>query len=100
MSTDDEWEKWGKKDPYFGVLTDERFRRQNLTDEAKIYFFESGRSHIRHIFKVCRRHLDKNFNPKNVLDFGCGTGRLVIPFAEIAEHVVDIDVSDSMFSET
>lgn len=99
MSTDAEWEKWGKKDPYFAVLTHEKFRSQNLTDEAKIEYFESGRGHIRHVLEVCRRHLDPDFSPKRVLDFGCGTGRLVIPLAEIAEHVLGLDVSDSMLKE-
>ena len=99
MNTDVEWEKWGKKDPYFGVLSHEKFRNQNLTDETKIAFFESGRSHIRHVIEVCRRHLDQNFFPKRALDFGCGTGRLVIPLAEMAEHVVGLDVSESMLNE-
>ena len=42
MSTDTEWENWGKKDPYFGVLTNEKFRSQKLSDESRIEFFESG----------------------------------------------------------
>ena len=99
MNTDAEWEKWGKKDPYFGVIRQEEYRSQNLTEEAIIEFFESGRRDIRHVLEVCRRHLDQGFSPKRVLDFGCGTGRLVIPLAEIAEHVVGLDVSDSMLNE-
>jgi SAM-dependent methyltransferase len=99
MNTDVEWEKWGKRDPYFGVVTFDRFRNQNLTDEAKTEFFESGRSHIRHVLDVCRRYFDQDFSPKRALDFGCGVGRLVIPLAGIAEHVVGLDVSDSMLKE-
>lgn len=99
MNTDAEWEKWGKKDPYFGVITHEKYRSQNLTEDAIIEFFESGRRHIRHVIEVCRRHLDQDFAPKRVLDFGCGTGRHIIPLAEIAEHVVGLDVSDSMLNE-
>ncbi|MBE9169552.1 class I SAM-dependent methyltransferase [Pleurocapsales cyanobacterium LEGE 06147] len=99
MSTDTEWEKWGKRDPYFAVITHEKFRNRNLTKKIKAEFFESGKSHINHVLKVCRNHLDRDFSPKRVLDFGCGTGRLVIPLAEIAEHVVGIDVSGSMLKE-
>ncbi len=98
-NTDVEWEKWAKQDPYFGVITHEKFRSRNITEEAKIEFFESGSSHISHVLEVCRRHLDPGFSPKKVLDFGCGTGRLVIPLAEIAEHVVGLDVSDSILKE-
>jgi len=99
MSTDNEWEKWGQKDPYYGVLTNEKFRGQTLSNEARFEFFESGRTHIDHVIKVCKRHLDGSFSPKRVLDFGCGTGRLIIPLAEMADHVLGLDVSDSMLLE-
>jgi SAM-dependent methyltransferase len=99
MSTDVEWEKWGKMDPYFGVITHDKFRHQNLTDEAKTEFFESGQTHVRYVLEVCRRHLDQGFSPKRVLEFGCGVGRLIIPLAGVAEHVVGLDVSDSMLKE-
>ena len=99
MGTDAEWEKWGKQDPYFGVFTHEKFRNKNLTEETKNEFFESGRIRIGHVLDVCRRHFDQDFAPKRVLDFGCGTGRLVIPLADIAEYVVGLDVSDAMLQE-
>ncbi len=99
MGTDAQWENWGRKDPYFGVLTYDKFRSHNLTDETKTEFFESGRVHIRRILAICRRHLDQDFSPKRALDFGCGAGRIIIPLAEIAEHVVGMDVSDSMLKE-
>jgi 2-polyprenyl-3-methyl-5-hydroxy-6-metoxy-1,4-benzoquinol methylase len=99
MSTDAEWEKWGQKDPYFGVLTHDKYRSQNITEEAKKEFFESGRSYISHVLEVCRQQFDRGFTLKRALDFGCGTGRLVIPLAGIAEHVVGLDVSDSMLKE-
>lgn len=99
MNTDTEWEKWGKSDPYYGVLTDARFRRRTLTPEAKRDFFESGQSHIGHVLEVARRHLDPSFSPKRALDFGCGPGRVLVPLAAIAEHVVALDVSPSMLAE-
>ena len=57
------------------------------------------KTHINHVMEVCRRHLDRSFSPKRVLDFGCGTGRLVIPLAEMADYVLGLDVSDSMLLE-
>ena len=99
MTTDQEWEKWGQREPYFGVLTQDKFRRTNLGDAAKQEFFESGRSHVNWVFNLCQRHFDPNFSPKRVLDFGCGVGRLVIPLAEIADSVVGVDVSESMLQE-
>lgn len=99
MSTDAEWEKWGKQDPYFGVVTHEKFRSQNLTDEAKKEFFESGKGDVHHLLEVCRSHIDQGFLPRKVLDFGCGVGRLLIPLAAVANHVVGLDVSESMLKE-
>lgn len=99
MSTDQEWEKWGKIDPYFAVLTLAKFRAANLTQETKAEFFESGKDHIRHILKICQQQLDQAFTPRRALDFGCGTGRLIVPLAAIAEQVVGLDVSDAMISE-
>lgn len=99
MSTDKEWEKWGKNDPYYGVLTDNKFRRKNLTQEQKKVFFESGVRDINHVLETVRYHLDPNFSPRKALDFGCGTGRIVIPLSKIAENVVGVDVSESMLRE-
>jgi 2-polyprenyl-3-methyl-5-hydroxy-6-metoxy-1,4-benzoquinol methylase len=99
MNTDIEWEKWAKQDPYFGVILDEKFRSRNLTQQAKAEFLESGKNDVNHVLAICKRYFDNGFSPKRVLDFGCGVGRLVIPFAEIAEQVVGLDVSESMLEE-
>ncbi len=98
-TTDNEWEKWGRKDPYFGVLTDEKFRTANLTDEIRTEFFETGRQHAEHVVKVCREVFDPSFTPRRILDFGCGVGRLVVPFAASAQTVVGVDVSPAMLEE-
>src|SRR5580704_8517953 len=93
MFTDAEWEKWGQRDPYFGVLTDNRFRQKRLTADTKAEFFASGARDIDHVFQVCREHICPDFRPRSALDFGCGVGRLVIPLAALVEHVVGVDVS-------
>jgi 2-polyprenyl-3-methyl-5-hydroxy-6-metoxy-1,4-benzoquinol methylase len=99
MSTDSAWEEWGRRDPYFGVITDPKFRRGNITDDTKREFFESGAWHVNYVMKVVHQHIDVNFRPKRVLEFGCGVGRLLVPFASIAEEVVGLDVSPSMLQE-
>ncbi len=99
LHTDREWEKWGQQDPYFGVITHEKFRAKNLTEESKKEFFQSGRRHVQQVLKTCRAKVSPGFQPQRVLDFGCGVGRLVIPFAELAGHVTGTDVSESMLQE-
>jgi hypothetical protein len=37
-----QWELFGQKDPYYGVLTHEQFKRDALGDEGRRRFFASG----------------------------------------------------------
>ena len=98
-STDKDWEKFGRHDPYFGVITDDKFRQSNLTDENREEFFRSGADYIKAIFWNIGQHIDPQFTARKALDFGCGVGRLVIPLAKVAQEVTGIDVSDSMLKE-
>jgi SAM-dependent methyltransferase len=98
-STDEEWERWGAIDPYFSVLTDQRYRATRITPDAKSEFFRSGAEYVGHILSLCRSHVGLDYAPRRVLDFGCGVGRLAIPFARTAEQVVGVDVSSSMLAE-
>lgn len=98
-NSDKAWQAYGKKDPYFGVLTHEKFRDANLNEEHRKEFFETGARYSKRVFKEIHAHFDPSFKPQNVLDFGCGTGRLSIGFAPNAERVVGIDISEDMLSE-
>jgi SAM-dependent methyltransferase len=99
VSTDLEWEKWGATDPYFGVLTDPSFRSDRLDDDARRRFFSSGVQHVEMVHGRCRSLFGSDFSPKRILDFGCGVGRTIIPFAAFADEVVGVDVSSSMLAE-
>src|ERR1700733_11821616 len=98
-NTDSAWEEWGRREPYFGVITNPKFRRADITEGGKQEFFESGRLHVEYVMQVIHRSIEPHFSPKTVLDFGCGVGRLLVPFANIAEDVVGLDVSPSMLKE-
>jgi SAM-dependent methyltransferase len=99
MGTDRDWEQWGRQDPYFAVITHEKYRRRNLDPEALRAFFESGRGHVERVLGTCRERLDPDFAPRRALDFGCGTGRLLPALAASAGEVVGVDVSDAMLAE-
>ncbi len=98
MSTDADWQAWGKRDPYYGVLTEERYRDGRLTPEALEAFFRSGREHLAEILASCRRHLGE-VSTRRSLDFGCGVGRVLIPLSELAEVCVGVDVATAMLDE-
>ncbi len=99
MSTDKAWEKWGQQDPYYGVISDPKFRNNNLTTDAKNEFFAGGDRDIKRVFQIIEKFIDPNFTPQNALDFGCGTGRLMVPLAKLLPQVVGIDISDAMIQE-
>ena len=99
MDTDTAWEHWGSRDPYFGVLTNPKYRSAALSPEGKAEFFAIGVQHVSHVLDILRRHISPDYAPQRVLDFGCGVGRLVIPFAEVSTEVVGLDISSSMLAE-
>ncbi len=97
--SDREWEKFGRLDPYYGVFTDDKYRRTNLTEQTKQEFFESGREHVAHVLETIREKVDSRFSIRSALDFGCGVGRITIPLAGFARSIVGVDVSESMLIE-
>ena len=94
--SDEAWEYYGKNDPYFGVLTAENFRKGQLTEEAKKHFFETGERYVDDTWTAIEGFFGTGFHPTRAMDFGCGVGRLAIPFARRCDAVVGVDVSESM----
>jgi SAM-dependent methyltransferase len=99
MSTDSAWEEWGRRDPYYGVITHPKFRRAAMTEEAKREFFGASQNHAEHALAVIRKHMHREFAPRRILDFGCGVGRLLVAFSNMAEEVIGVDVSPAMLEE-
>lgn len=99
MSEKQVWEKLGAKNPYYGVFTAERMRKENLDSENLNEFFSSGVAYVDKVWEQIENHFKPNFKPKQALDFGCGVGRLVLPLAEKCGSVLGIDISDNMLAE-
>lgn len=96
MDSKEAWKKWGDIDPYYGVLVDKDYRKESLSVNKKA-FFESGENHVKRVFDFFPERQD---NFQSILDFGCGTGRLLIPFARKAKKAVGLDISEGMIAET
>jgi SAM-dependent methyltransferase len=97
--SDVEWEKFGRTDPYYGVLSCERFHIDKMDDDSLADFFESGQRQIDFILETIRSSIDPEFAPRRALDFGCGVGRCAIALARACETVTGVDVSNSMLRE-
>jgi len=69
------------------------------TADDYLAFFESGRGHVEAVLASCKRYFGEGFQPRRLLDFGCGVGRVLLPFAELCEAVVGVDISESMLAE-
>jgi SAM-dependent methyltransferase len=93
--TDADWRELGRSEPYWGVLSHDMFRPENLTPEAIEAFYACGRPYIDEI--VGRLAAATGSAPRGrALDFGCGVGRLTEAMAEHVDEVVGLDVSPGM----
>src|SRR5580700_9118948 len=95
-NTDRAWEYFGRENPYFGVLTRDRYSRERLDGDGRAAFFASGEEYVAEMFDTTQKELRPDFQPIRALDFGCGVGRLALPLARRCQEVVGVDVSDSM----
>jgi SAM-dependent methyltransferase len=98
-ATDENWDYFGQKCPYFGVVTLPQNRPENFDEKARQEFFQTGRNYIEWLMDFIRKNIDRNFHPKNSVDFGCGVGRLLIPIAQDSVSATGIEISPSMMEE-
>jgi 2-polyprenyl-3-methyl-5-hydroxy-6-metoxy-1,4-benzoquinol methylase len=97
LNTDKAWQKWGRDDPYFGVLADNRFARDRIAS-SRDAFFATGDNWVDGLLKSFEHQF--GVLPRGrALDHGCGVGRLAIPLARAFDAVVALDVSPDMLAE-
>jgi SAM-dependent methyltransferase len=96
MQPDRRWEEFATREPYFAVFTDPRFRSANRTPQGEREFFDSGELLVDSLFYTIKRKLSSDFNPELILEYGCGPGRLAIPFARRVGSVTAVDRSPAM----
>jgi len=86
------WEKLGRRDPFWAVLTLRHCKHNRWQPEA---FFETGRREVEAGLEQVRAlGVDLRFG--RALDFGCGVGRLSRALAERFDEVVGVDIAASM----
>ncbi|HEX3578065.1 MAG TPA: methyltransferase domain-containing protein [Thermoanaerobaculia bacterium] len=98
VQPDRKWEAFAAREPFFAVFTDPKFLSANRTANQEREFFDSGELLVDSIFYTIRKRLASDFEPESVLEYGCGPGRLAIPFARRAGSVTAVDRSPAMLA--
>lgn len=86
------WDRLAEDDPFWAVLSDPAKRGGGWDPEA---FFATGRAHMGAL-ELELQVLGHSFAGRQVLDFGCGLGRLTQAIAATASFTVGIDASVGM----
>lgn len=98
QDTDADWSIWGEGEPYYGVLSQPEYLRENLTKETLAQFWQTGINDVAGWYTLLKTHYG-DFSTATGLDFGCGVGRLTHGMAAICQHVVGLDISPGMIAE-
>jgi len=88
-SSSTDWETFAQREPYFSVLTEERFRGEHVDLDA---FYATGEADVALLYD----HIGGDFFPQSALDFGCGVGRLTRALARRIPDVAGCDASETM----
>lgn len=94
------WKKFGKEDPYYGVLAEERYRTGNITTDGLKDFFATGEQFVVETERRVQQYFDRSIADCSILDFGCGVGRLIIPFSKRTQkNTMGLDVSPDIIQK-
>ena len=94
------WQQFGKEDPYYGVLSDPQYKSKNITELGLLEFFKSGEVFVEETLQRINKIYGSDLSKALILDFGCGVGRLTIPFAAVTnQKTIGIDVSKEILDK-
>lgn len=96
--TDRDWKRVAREDPFWGVLSQDEYRKGEMDDARLAQFMATGELFVDNLLALVRKHLAPGFAPKRAFDFGCGVGRLLIPLSRHVEQAVGADVAPAMLT--
>jgi len=95
-----EWNILAKERPWWAVLTHEKYKLEDPPQEIKDEFYLSGSDSLVQVTNALkyagRREPTSGYWFENVLDFGCGLGRISLHLANISQEVACVDQSVHM----
>lgn len=94
LHTQKVWEHLGETEPYWSVLSSERFKAYGIK-ETRSEFNNSGLADVARLFKTLERNGIDHTSLKTCLEYGCGLGRVTCWLAKRFETVIGYDISRS-----
>jgi trans-aconitate methyltransferase len=94
--TDKDWNVLANSAPYWGILTDDKFRGDRLDENASKFFFSSGENFIQEIAN--RFGLNEQQRRSIGIDYGTGVGRLSFPMSRFCNQIYGLDVAQHMLA--
>lgn len=92
-----DWNTYGDEDPFYGVLSDEKYKYKNLDDSGYAEFYSTGLDYVAETDQRISSTFGRDISTMDILDFGCGVGRLALPFGQkTSGKVTGLDVSPGM----
>lgn len=91
-----DWEELARREPYFAILTNDGNRDVASSASATAAYFETGEADVAALLATMTSVLGRAVPLTSVLDFGCGAGRVTLPLARRASHVVACDIAPTM----
>ncbi|HOY78860.1 MAG TPA: class I SAM-dependent methyltransferase [Hyphomonadaceae bacterium] len=91
-----DWEIIGSRDPWFGVLSSSEFRADQIDEDKRKRFYETGVEDIAQVLAMFDTDFGARPSSGAALDIGCGVGRLSYALAQVMPQVAGYDVSESM----
>ncbi|HEV7240671.1 MAG TPA: class I SAM-dependent methyltransferase [Thermoanaerobaculia bacterium] len=92
------WEEVARHEPYFALLADHGEAGVESNAVANDAFFKTGEDDIAALLAAIATLFSRDVRLDSVVDFGCGAGRLTLPLARRAGHVLACDVAPTMLS--
>jgi len=93
-----QWNALGEEEPFWSVLTQEKYKAANFDDQKRAEFFATGFKDASLIDLFCRRN--KVAIKRGIcLELGCGVGRVTQHLATIFDKIIAIDISKGNLAE-
>jgi SAM-dependent methyltransferase len=87
-----EWKKLGEDDPYWSVLSEDRYRSKRLSEQEISEFLSSGRDSAEMI-DLFEARSQRTFNRGTCFELGCGVGRVTCHLSKMFQRVIAVDIS-------